>query len=528
MHIHTMVVHRDRHLDEDLAYLLVREFGQRTFGVDPASLKLKEISGVNHLRGDNPEVVELFSHLLPGLVRPTLIDADAMRFYGFLFVGTGGGMFDEHPKSGQSRTNNVSCVKLIADALGDDVPSALADLIEYADWEDARNTPRIPMPFELASLIRVLKNADAHYTDEILLLLGRVIEGRVRCAANISPRDLYDRALFEAQILKFLSHMFNDGEMPKATDPLTAMRELGVQDDPALQQLKEYLRDLPERAACENPDPDTNQGLLMYELATLATLLRGDNDDTSLFDDIPDIQWLLAEKYDEQSRFHEELRAQYEAVKDLRPVKLVNGKRLTVVFIESATFGLDRAARYFDKAGIIVIRNPDTGHVQILSAIKRLEKLRMGHTNVLLNQHSHLDEVAKVIRMAERQHAGRIIPFDPKEMVREGAVKGAECWWYDRRFPALFNGSRSAPDAPATLIPWDELKALVMLAVDDCIMAESCTSSGVCERRTCPMYGLYLKRCYDLREREGTAVGDGVFDIDALLADAIVPDEDDA
>lgn len=508
--IHTLVVHKLPHQDEDLSICLAQRFARECgINVRPDA-DVRFMSAKNRLEWSDPDVRRLMLEL--GWEQhnlPCELSADELEKHGVLFIGTGGGRLDEHPRMDAARGDNVSCARLLSDTLGDELPATLVDLVDYIDNEDTRARRPIPDPLEMSALIRVLKdNGVAH--PRVLQLMNDVIDGRIRWSTDTTPLDLYDERLLNVQVIMFLRDTYNDGMPLQALTALDAIEELGLAKAPELNQLIQYLKSVRTRAektrAAESGANESRNGggrLLMYELGTLPRLLYGTPGVEMLScTPMPLVQWLLAEKHAEQARFHGPMRTEYDRVKDVRVVRLINGKKLKIVFIETSMYGLDRCARFFDKAGIIVIRNPETGNVQVMSSLKRLQKLGIGRTNSLLNQHSHLDEAMKVIRITERQLNGRTIVFDPREIRAEGTIRGAEVWWVDRRFPAGLNGSRSAPDTPATLIPWDELKRLIVTAYDPAIMAGSCQATGRCDHFDCPLslYGLYLNRCYDLRQ----------------------------
>lgn len=512
--ITAIVVHSNPHADEDLAYLYILMFGAKLFG-KASHRELRFISAINHLSWDNEDVVRLMAEL--GWNKDNLpceLDADALEKHGVLFVGTGGGRFDEHPTPGSRRKENISCARLIADALGDALPAQLEDLTEYIDNEDTRQRRKIPNPLELSSLIRVLQNNRVQRA-AISDLMARIIHGRMNWPTDLRPSDLYDEKLFNRQVAIFLSRIFPEVNGFSKKNPLGDLEALGYHTRPELEQLVKYLHGLRRRS--------DSASLLTYELACLPMLLSGTPDSLPSDEDLEYFQWLFMQKYEEQKYFHVTLRNEYDACKDVRTIHLKNGKKLLVSFVETAKYGLDRVARKYDRAGVIVIRNPETGNVQILSSLRILQKLGIGKSNPKLNQHSHLDEVAKLIRIRERQLAGAVISFDPNDIIAEGAIDGAENWWFDRRLPVLMNGSRSAPNTLPTRIEWEKLKELVMLAMDEGRMTPSCVAKTRCDRFGCTagIYSLYLNRCYDLRDRERTEQSEG-FSFGNMTADTEV------
>ncbi|MAG11738.1 MAG: hypothetical protein CMI52_02940 [Parcubacteria group bacterium] len=492
-------MHRQPHLDEIGALILLRQFGEN-MGVN-LDTPHHYIDATAVLSWENPELQQLLlDHDYTEDSLPCNLTADELEEHcGILFVGTGGGRFDEHPDPELGREVNTSSIRLIADELGEDLPAQLEDFVVYVDEEDARHKRMYCGPLELSQLVRMMQNINTP-EDGIYNFLEKIVEGRVRWPKNAAPHELADPASAYEAVMHFMKDHFGEkGQSFFSATPDALAQELGCKSDPAMEQLLTYCRHLESRILEGKVE--------LYEFAMLPRLMFAEpgslSERSDLWrDDRPSHMKMIATmKHVEQKHFFTAGRTEYDTNKELIEIP-VGRKTMKVVFLESTMFGLDRVARKVDQAAIIVIRNPETGHVVILTNFRVLKKLNVGRIDGTTNRKTYLDQLTRMIRIAERRHGSAVhYRYDKRQLIAEGQIPGAENWFYDARIPLLANGTRSAMNVKPTTIPWEELKRLVLTAFDSRIMAPECLMDGVCSKVACTskLYQYSLKRCRDVQ-----------------------------
>lgn len=124
MAFNKIVVHNRPHLDEIAAIWLLKKFGQEIFpGIGDA-----EIAFLN-----------------TGRESPDGRSAAEYEEEGVLFVGVGGGRFDDHPKNGECATT------LVAKALGVNDDPALAKILKYVTNNDLKGSSQ---PLDVADVVQ--------------------------------------------------------------------------------------------------------------------------------------------------------------------------------------------------------------------------------------------------------------------------------------------------------------------------------------------------------------------------------------
>lgn len=130
--IETIVVHVRPHLDEVAAIWLLKKFGEEKFpGVKDAKITFGG-SG-----GEAP----------PGQ------SAAAWESQGRLFVGVGGGRFDEHPTLQSGRKENECAATLVAKELGVADNPALEKILQFVLNNELKAAGH---PFDIASILKIL------------------------------------------------------------------------------------------------------------------------------------------------------------------------------------------------------------------------------------------------------------------------------------------------------------------------------------------------------------------------------------
>ena len=519
-----LVTHHKRHLDEHAGVAILHEYGADHFGIT-RDTPVHFIGATGHLSWDDDELRSLmatFGYDEESL--PCDLEADQLEEHcGILFLGTGGGRFDEHPGDDEDDRDrvNTSSVRLIADELGDAVPVGLIDFVDYCHEEDARPVKKYCGPMELSQLIRMMQIRQCA-DEEIHRLVKLIMLGRAAINKFAQPEDVADVDAVYQATMKFMKQRFGEeGHEYAGASPRALAQELGCDKNPSLKQILTYCDRVEHRLGEDKTE--------MYELATLPGLVGASDFAQSCDDDLawmgnPEslLFWLIAHRYEEQYYFHEVLRPEYDACKRLETVT-VNRGTLCISFIESSTYGLDRPARYFDRAGIIVIRNPETGHVVILTNWNVLKNKQMGYVDGNNQHKTHLNTLIRVIRMRERKlsYPGVSFRYDRRELESAGTVQGARNWYHDPRVPSALNGSHSAPNVRPTMIPWDELIQIVLQVFDNDVMHEECQVTNRCIGSSCELYTMSLSRCFELRARSRSV--HEVFE-DNEFDDDLIPD----
>ncbi len=142
-----IVTHEKPHLDEISAIWLLRKFGGKLYpGVETASI---EFEGNNNDRSAGQKTKE----------------------EGVLYVGVGGGEFDEHPSNGQGPKPGTCAALEVAKKLGVVQDPALKQLLDYVTLVDTKGTAN---PLDLATLI---KNLHEQFPNKPLEVIAWAIVG---------------------------------------------------------------------------------------------------------------------------------------------------------------------------------------------------------------------------------------------------------------------------------------------------------------------------------------------------------------
>ena len=166
------------------------------------------------------------------------------------------------------------------------------------------------------------------------------------------------------------------------------------------------------------------------------------------------------------------------------------GRPLDVMLIRSDNPEINAAARYFFRAGLVIIRH-SLGHVRIF----RNKQNGVG-----------LDDLMKLITIRECELRGEPYTGRWDELKNEGEGPGG-IWYYFRQHGMLLNGSEQH-EKPSTVINDDELLRLVATALDTDLfhppLEDTCKKGSCRHSRTtpCPLYQYGLGRCQKERYDE--------------------------
>ena len=260
-------------------------------------------------------------------------------------------------------------------------------------------------------------------------------------------------------------------------------KDLGVQDDPAIQQLSEYL--------VNNDLRGTRQPL---DFANFVNVLhRKHPNDPEVV-----MRWAmlaLDALYDDQEAFWNSTPQEFRKNAQIEGISGPNGKTLKMVTVLSDNEQMAGFA-HFVRGGraAIVIQQKSSGNVQIF--INKSAGLEL-----------QFAEIARLVRYAEQNVRENILTTDPQILSAEGIVPGAEVWHCFTQGQMLLNGSLTAPNVPPTHLSLKVIQDLVRIGVNprrfEKNRAPNCTK-GICTStmaNPCPWYKFQLERCLAIRRR---------------------------
>lgn len=403
---HTLATHRGCHLDEILAILLLRLFGEALFpGVRTAKVVIWTSGGT-----PNGRLAEEYER------------------DGILGIGVGGGRFDEHHLPPESAREECTAT-LVAEALGIREKPELRRILDFV-----LRTDRGPAlhAFDLSSLVKVAHGAYPENEELIIASVGMELEAKVRLEAELLglPKNERGKRLgWEGT--SFFSQCFAKW---------CAERELRA-DDPALGQLSKFVE-------------QTRAGFIHeFDLSAMCEAVKRVHSEATAN---CCARSAFEAKYREQRDFFLAV-AEYPRIADEHLVRPRHQKPFMVAAINSPNSHMGRVARSERgcNAAIVIQRQP-TGNVAILTDRKRL-----GEDHVLLL----MDEVTRRIR--GREHEVRGTPQPAAAILMKEEMGTEKCWSYQRRAGMLLNGSLSHPDVPPTSLSLEEVTEIVLRVAEE-------------------------------------------------------------
>ncbi len=136
-------------------------------------------------------------------------------------------------------------------------------------------------------------------------------------------------------------------------------------------------------------------------------------------------------------------------------IGLPNGSTGKLAVVEIADPQIASYARKEGDMSVVVLRNPQTGWIQIF------RNPRQGVC---------LDTVVKHLRIQERAAKGLEQPLPVAVLTEEGTVAGAEEWYYDKPSGNIFNGTPSYPDTPLTSLELKDVVGIIYHAMNPATM----------------------------------------------------------
>lgn len=257
------------------------------------------------------------------------------------------------------------------------------------------------------------------------------------------------------------------------------VKALGVEDDPALEKILQFVLNNDLRAAAHP-----------FDIAYLTGLLHQCHPSN------PEkvTEWTmegLEAKYWEQLRFHTVAREEFERNAEVEEVVGPGDRTLRMVTIVSDNEQMNKFARSVHGGeAAIIIQKRSSGNVQLFNNQK--------YGLVLY-------DVAQMLRLAEQEAKSNIMTTDWKLLASEGKVEGAEEWFYHHKGQMLLNGSLTAKGVPPTRLSLKQIKEIVRIGINPDTFEPSRTpdcQQGVCTAKRsnpCPWYNWGLHRCRKIR-----------------------------
>lgn len=400
-----VVMHHNPDADEALGYDYLRRYSRHLAGISEAPIDFSRSN--EYKNGDGKSIEEL--------------EED-----GVLFIGRHTELFNEHTTLTKARDDGCCTASIIAQALGVDELPQEQELLSHVILADTKGDPH---PMCLSRGMKHLNNAgmdSRKVLDWALLAFDAVRFGNGE--VNIDDnhlRKVANRLRSEVKVRdqSLLPHKWNAikrivGQYSSSTFRvgIAAMFQTLYKKEMYRRAAEKWLLDV-LRAAVENQ---------IRFLATINTFKR------------------------------EQLLRTLEVTADgLYPLTY------SVVVVESDEYMALQAARYLsDKPAVTIIRK-SSGQTSIFG------RKSYGQDDCGIMLRHNFDTLARIIRTMEIARKGLLGDSfkntDAAYMAREGLVENAPEWFYFPPTMSLFNGSRTAPDVPATNLPLEDIVKVVCL-----------------------------------------------------------------
>ncbi|MBI5045690.1 MAG: hypothetical protein HZC14_01635 [Candidatus Niyogibacteria bacterium] len=339
---------------------------------------------------------------------------------GVIFLGIGRGEMDDHGQDECAAT-------LMAKRLGTEKAPELRRLLKFALRRDTKGG----QPLDLDDIIAALHDLYPENPNKVREFTDLVINAEIQeaifreCLTQTHPIPNLEK--FHANAVRLLR---------EETEKQSA--EYGEHQEKVSGRIMIYLQ---KRQSGQIQDFDL--------VDTVSLLLRRKPDQAA--------EWIMEAVKAEitrQTEFHVTVKTEYE--KNAREeIMRVGGAELKVAVIESGHRLITKYGLY-KGAGVVVKRNPETGHVQIARSKQHTQKPKWRGKGDLFT----LRDVVMPLRRAE-QIANGIEPSSEIALSGQDGPKGAECWYYDPRIDIILNGSLTHPDMPATKLLFSEVERIV-------------------------------------------------------------------
>jgi hypothetical protein len=420
--IHTVALHHRPHLDEGVALSWAKRYGAELLpGIDTCRQFTFQDAGTASER----------------------MTADEWERYGRLYLGVGGGRFDEHPTAGTGEKKTSSCAMLMAEFLGITDRPEVRELLAYTHDNDQNGSRD-----GLFGLGRLTNSLNARYTDEPELALSVLL--RVLDALAVPEYIVSEDPISLSEIVAlYLIQSYGKQESASLTDlrrmiagqkstdasPAHAIaKQLGItgKRNPELAKLLDYLKQEVQTSP--------------YSLVRLVDRLNAaypaarqenleDGSDMVTMTVLFLIEAIVHQAYEFTVVAKKELASEKCRV---RPFKVVGSRRvLTMASLRTSCEGVK--GRAFSK-------KLEKQHAALIQVNPR------GQIQVFVNPEHNLDlsRIAAALRQAEQEARDIRTGYSEEQLRAEGTLPRVPQWFYDSKTGMVANGTLTAPNTPAT------------------------------------------------------------------------------
>ncbi len=405
-----VVSHYAMHNDELLALWFAIAFGKKQFpGIQNAPLQLVDSGLRSHQGKTAQQWLEL----------------------GYIFLGTGGGLFDEHDLPGETRAT-TSAATLMAEYLGIAEFGPVKAMLEHAVRVDRTATAA---GFDASALAKAWhrNNVPTHQVrrmfDRAAEARFNVLSGRVR-NANWKARPDLDRLASE-WLVKLVKPTGYEGPASFATAYEAAVL-LNVSGWDSFGPVLNYLQD-------GKNDPK--------DVFSLMGTINAMNMDGASLEAVREFALTsLDAKVIEQRRFIEGLDKLRALRKDGK--LYINGTSLSIMHVRDDNPEINRSARNLDKNYDLFIQRRTDGHVVIW-----------------YNKKLNMDGAVARLRMGDR--TVRKMPRLPWDrLTAEGTLPEAPWWYYNPAAGQVMCGSLTNKGTPVTRLDDNDIVRCIIRGLE--------------------------------------------------------------
>lgn len=433
-YITDLVTHSDPDMDDVVALFYIKKYGHRRFtGIENAVIR------TTSERTSDPEVTK------------------DLEQAGILYVGIGGGRYDEHPVKDTPRKANDSAATLAAKDFGiDEVPYIGPNL----DYAYSKNYSANTGEFELAPVVKLAFRHLSHSgsANENHLTTQRILSAAFLFleAVEVDAKAEFEGAKLEGVVTSSMDEIsahwlletfprsdrpvldFSEfiAEAKKAGRSISRVvaRYLGIADDITLKWVLEYAR-LHQKATQDRPE------IVSFDLAYLTELAQrhlctAGNEEEGLLSISKAVGIFLTAMWKKDTNFHVACKADFNS--DSTRFETLKGL-IGTIRITSVLSSNQEIAKY--------CRSRQGGSSSVVIKSDPKEK----STQIFFEKKAGLDPrpILAEIRWAEMQLKGIKVKPSQEILEREGTVEGAEEWFFDGH--TIMNGSLTTKVTPSKL-----------------------------------------------------------------------------
>lgn len=256
-------------------------------------------------------------------------------------------------------------------------------------------------------------------------------------------------------------------------------KALGIDDEPWLEKVLAVVTD---------EDLYASSGML--SIATILKMKHAQSPENA----VENMEWAIegvGAIIKNQMLFYKQTAAEWNTNAHVVYVTGPHGVRLPIASIVSNNPQIAKYARskHGGNVGVVIVKT-STGNVQILP----------NHEFNL-----NMSDTVSIIRYEEQRKRGRFLTTRWPDLVKEGIVPGAECWYFQRNGWMILNGSLSNPNVEPTKLSLEEILEIVKIGVSPRsflpIRQSTCTENKCTSSRQnpCPWYDWGMQRCKKAR-----------------------------